>query len=111
MSSDSSLILLLPHMGTVLSLGLLFILTTIWLKSTVRGFGLMALAEVLDLAARAVGPFLASLGMDYNTASVFWIAAGIVRLVGAYMLYKHYLEPEIAPETSERVADHSAESK
>jgi hypothetical protein len=94
MSSDSLFLVYLPHVGTALSLVLLFVLTAIWLKSTVRGFGLMALGEVFDLASRAVGPWLSSRGMDYNLVSFLWIAGGVARLIGAYLLYKYYLYPE-----------------
>jgi hypothetical protein len=98
MSSESSLFLILAPLGTVLSLALLFVLTAIWLKSTVRGFGLMALAEVSDLASRGITPFLGSFGLDYSITSALWVVGGILRLVGAYLIYRHYFNPTIAAE-------------
>jgi hypothetical protein len=88
---------MLTYIPKIVSLGLLFVFLSIWLKTAISGFGVLALAEALSLTNGVLNQFVARtvdvmLGADmaYTIFSIGWLVVGAVQLLGAVMLYRYY---------------------
>jgi uncharacterized membrane protein YGL010W len=98
MLTDSTFFMnMLTYLPKIVSLGLLFVFLSIWLKTAIAGFGVLALAEALSLINGILNQIVArfvdamfGVELGYTIFSIGWLVVGAVQLLGAVMLYRYY---------------------